>query len=183
MHLQKVIIPSGQVRQYRCKIDELASLAHPRDGKSKHQFVMLEVYFDESGIEKSAPLCIVAGYCAGQLDWRKCETRWRRALDKEGIETFHSKEFWGRYKGNRVKPYEGWTDERANKFLERLVCAIEQYGLMPIAHGIVVADWNRFDLLRTRDFIRILSQAEMLYHDFRSKGLIKHGKERLKNNR
>lgn len=117
---------------------------------------MLEAYFDESGIEnkgKPAPICVIAGYCGGQLDWRKFERRWKGVLDSVGVEEFHSRRFWARdSSGNRVKPFENWTDEQAEKFLERLVNVVEQYGPYPIGHGIVVADWNALAIEDRRYF-------------------------------
>ena len=115
---------------------------------------MLEAYFDESGIQnngKPAPICIIAGYCGGQLDWRRFENRWKRILESVGIEEFHSNRFWGRDKdGKRVKPFENWNDQQAEALLDRLINVIVQYGPYPIAHGIAVADWNALDITDRR---------------------------------
>jgi Protein of unknown function (DUF3800) len=54
---------------------------------------MLKAYFDESGIHKGAPICVVAGFvatnkCCSDLSWK-----WRCLLDKYDIEFFHAREY------------------------------------------------------------------------------------------
>jgi hypothetical protein len=104
---------------------------------------------DESGIHDGARVCVVAGYYGTQTAWVKFEEQWRRVLRDYNIEEagFHAKRFWKRKKGgDRVPPYEGWGDDRANKFIERLVNAIARNRIFPFGYGVVVEHWAALPL-------------------------------------
>lgn len=129
----------------KSQIDILASLVHPRSGhKWRNRFVMVEAYLDESGIHKKARVCVVAGFYANQVIWRKFEGQWNSIINDypEIIETgFHAKRFFARADGKRVSPYTNWPDEKADKFLNRLVQCVMRNPVSPIAFGVVVQDF------------------------------------------
>jgi hypothetical protein len=127
-------------------MDILASLVHPRGGRRwRNRFVMMEAYFDESGIHDGAKVCVVAGYYGTQIAWRKFEGQWNKVLlDYPEIkgEGFHAKRFFGRDdKHERLDGYVGWSDDKANKFLERLIQCTLRNRIFPIGYAIVVDDF------------------------------------------
>ncbi len=104
---------------------------------------------DESGIHDGATVCVVAGYYGTHAAWNNFEGQWRRILRDHHIEEvgFHAKRFWKKMKGGeRVSPYTGWSDDKAKKFLERLVQAIVRNRIFPFGYGVVVEHWNALPL-------------------------------------
>jgi hypothetical protein len=98
-------------------IDLLASLVHPRGGRKwRNRFVMMEAYFDESGIHDGAKVCIVAGYYGSHSAWKRFESQWNKILadyPEVAVKGFHAKVFFGRDEsGNRVKEYKGVLAQR-----------------------------------------------------------------------
>ena len=53
---------------------------------------MFQAYFDESGIQDSAPVCLVCGYFGGPGQWQ-FGNEWKDVLDEYGINEFHAKQF------------------------------------------------------------------------------------------
>jgi hypothetical protein len=129
-------------------IDVLASLMHPREGKWRNRFVVVESYMDESGIHDTAKICTVAGFYGTHAAWRKFEREWRDVLKKYDLENhgFHAKEFWGRANGRRVPPYDSWDDAKADKYIDLLIQVVMRNRIFPFGHGVVVAHWNAFSL-------------------------------------
>jgi Protein of unknown function (DUF3800) len=127
----------------KSQIDILASLAHPRTGKRRDIFVMLECYLDESGIHAGAKVCVVAGFYGTQHAWRKFENQWKRIISNhpELTDGFHAKPFFRRENGKRVGVYENWSDEKARNFQSRLVQVITSNRVFPIGFGVVVKDF------------------------------------------
>lgn len=105
---------------------------------------MIEGYFDESGIHDGAPVCLVGGYYGTQAAWRKFEVQWNAILadyPELASKGFHAKVFFARDKGNRVQEYSGWSDDKARRFLDRLVQCIIRNRIFPIGYGVIVADF------------------------------------------
>jgi hypothetical protein len=104
---------------------------------------MLHAYIDEAGIHEGAKICCVAGYFGGVNQWKRFERQWKRIIDREGIEEFHAKQFWGKDKnGNRVGPYKRWDDRRAAKFQNDLVEVIRGCRIFPFSAAVVTDDWK-----------------------------------------
>ncbi|HVZ61540.1 MAG TPA: DUF3800 domain-containing protein [Terriglobales bacterium] len=137
---------------------------------------MFEAYFDESGIHKGAAVCVVAGFYGSHSSWRAMESQWSKVLSNEDVEEFHAKEFWGRHSGKRIGQYAGWDEERAERFLSRLVRVIERNRIFPCAHAVAVDDWLALDLadrrhltggrLRNRRWVRSGSPEKSYYIPF-----------------
>ena len=111
--------------------------------------MMMEGYFDESGIHDGAKVCVVAGYYASHASWKPFENQWNKVLgDYPEITAkgFHAKVFFGRDAGQRVGEYKGWSDEKATKFLERLVQTIIRNRIFPIGYGVIVKDFDSLPL-------------------------------------
>ncbi len=138
------------------QIDILASLAHPRIKNQRNRFVMIESYFDESGIHAEAKSCVVAGFYGTQIAWRKFEQEWQKVIgDYPELREcgFHSKEFFQRTdKRERLGPYKGWDDAKASRFLDRLVQVILRHRIFPICSGIIVDDFRVLPL-QTRQWL------------------------------
>ena len=86
--------------------------------------MMLETYLDESGIHQGAKVCAVGGFYGHEAAWRKFEGQWNKIVsDYPELKDkgFHARRFFARENGKRVGPYEDWSDDKADKFLNRLV--------------------------------------------------------------
>lgn len=104
---------------------------------------MLQAYVDEAGIHGGAKVCCVGGYFGGINQWKKFDRQWRKILDREGIQEFHSKKFWARDKdGNRVGVYKNWNKQRAKQFQDDLVAVIQNNRIFPFSAAVVLDDWN-----------------------------------------
>jgi hypothetical protein len=110
-------------------------MVHPR-GEDK-AIAVVEAYCDESGIHESAPVCVVVGFVGSARNWQRFEERWREA---SGGVDFHGKDFFARRaKGQRVGPYAGWSDQKAQKYLIDLVNVITETNFKPIGAVIETA--------------------------------------------
>ena len=115
--------------------------------------MFIESYMDESGIHNGAKICVVAGYYGTREAWAKVESQWRNVLQDYDLDKigFHSKRFWKKIKDDneeisRVSPYKGWDDDKANKFLQRLLETIVRNRIFPFGYGVVVEHWTALPL-------------------------------------
>ncbi|MGC2304623.1 DUF3800 domain-containing protein [Candidatus Binatus sp.] len=82
----------------------------------------LTVYADESGIHdkhgllRGSEVTAVAGYLASRQSWNILSRRWRTALDKYEIETFHMSKYW-----REEPPYDKWSSDKRKRFLKTLI--------------------------------------------------------------
>lgn len=117
--------------------------------------MVMEAYFDESGIHDRAKVCVVAGFYGDQSSWREFENGWNAilsdypALSGEG---FHAKRFYGRKNGRRVGPYSRWSDDEAGQFLERLLSCVVSNHIFPIGYAVIVADFLALPLFSRQWF-------------------------------
>ena len=120
-------------------IEDAIDCVHPSAGDETH-FAMLRSYMDESGIQDSAPFCVVAGYVGSVAHWKKFEPAWKKELEKTGIPEFHAKRFFAKddKTGLRVGDYKGWDDSKANAFLNSLLETIARYKLRALASSVSV---------------------------------------------
>ncbi len=117
--------------------------------------MLIEAYFDESGIHDGAKVCVVGGFYGSQPGWRKFEAQWNKIISEypELAEAgFHAKRFFARPRGARVSPYRDWLNEKADKFLNRLVQCVVRNSIFPIGYGIVVKDFLALPLLDRKWF-------------------------------
>ena len=115
--------------------------------------MMIEAYLDESGIHDGASVCVVAGYYGTQAAWRKFEKEWNKLIADYPELTdrgFHAKDFFRRENGKRVGVYETWDDEKARKFLDRLVQCVMRNRVFPITFAIIVGDFKRLSLINRK---------------------------------
>ncbi len=131
------------------QIELLSALVHPRDGHKK-VYAMLEGYFDESGIHDGAPICIVAGYYADHSQWNRFEKRWKPILDKNHIDEFHAKEFFGPHLAG--SKYHGWSSTKCKMFLDKLLRTIDESRLHAMGSAVVISDWKDLSLERRKFF-------------------------------
>jgi hypothetical protein len=97
------------------------------------------LYFDESYTHPPAPLVYtVAGYVSTDVQWKKFQREWRKILDADGIEYFHSVEF----QANKP-PYGAWTKDKRAKFLASLHAAIHKRTLMSFSTTADLAEFGR----------------------------------------
>jgi len=107
---------------------------------------MFRAYLDESGIHDDAPVCLVCGYFGHEFAWRKFNKNWERILAHEKLEEFHAWKYWSRdSKGERVNEYRGWSDERAERFLDDLLDVITKAKIHPVGAVVVMEHWHPLD--------------------------------------
>jgi Protein of unknown function (DUF3800) len=145
----------------------MVNLTHPRnDPRERMMFVVLKVTdrsyleaaMDDSGSHDGAPVSVIAGYFGGHRRWLEFEDRWRAVLARYEVSEFHAKPFWNRDKeGTRIKgEYKGWSNDRAESFLDELLRIIESSErIFPFACAVENEQWEK----QTEENKRIFSGA------------------------
>jgi hypothetical protein len=108
--------------------------------------MVMEAYFDESGIHGGAKVCVVGGFYGKEGAWKNFTKQWNAILNKfpELSETgFHAKDF---FKSPRQGIYREWTDEKAGKLLNYLVKCVSNNLIRPIGYGVIVDDFEKLSL-------------------------------------
>lgn len=112
---------------------------------------IMRAYLDESGIHKGADVCAIAGYFGDQCAWEKLEGEWRAILKEFVVPEFHAKCFWHRDdKGKRIKPYAGWSDQKANEFLGKLLKVITDCSIYPVGAAVIGREWKELPVNERR---------------------------------
>lgn len=99
---------------------------------------MLSAYFDESGIHQGSRVYVVAGLLAPPRQWERFTIEWQRVLDSEDIPEFHMAEF-----SHRAGIFKGWTRERCDKLIKRLIPIILRRAAWRVWTAVVVEDFHR----------------------------------------
>lgn len=92
----------------------------------------LWVYTDESGRHQSPSHFFLLGYMASAQQWTVVKRQWSAVLNQHDIEEFHAHEFFNRQRVNGSGPFDGWSDEEATAFLEKLISIIASAAIRPI---------------------------------------------------
>lgn len=117
----------------------LASAAFPFADKSKYMF-MLSAYMDETGHSKDEAQKFVgmAGLIATAHYWEEFETKWNKALKDFKIAYFHMKDF-----ANFQGFFEGWSELKRRKLLDRLLTIIDVTYALPFGSIVAMEDYRR----------------------------------------
>ena len=116
----------------------LAALARAIAGASYRRDTVgpcLNVYFDESGTDHHAPVCVVAGLISSCRQWEKLEKDWQHVLDREGLEYLHMRE--------QRKIFKGWEKESVKRVMTSLVNIIKRRVQSRVWTAIVKDDYRR----------------------------------------
>ncbi len=140
-------------------IELRSALAYPR-GDSEKVFVMvkcasfLESYMDDAGSHNGAPVSVIAGYFGGHQRWKPFQDEWEKVLLKYGTEEFHAFKFWKRDdKRQRVGEYKGWSDRKADDYIDELLTIIENSTrIFPFAVGVQNSEWDKQPIANRRIF-------------------------------
>lgn len=110
---------------------------------------MLDAYLDESGIHDNAPICVIAGYYAGQGQWRRFKIDWSEVLDghKVPLDKFHAKDLV-----KRSGFFASLSRSDHARLLEEVGDCICRHKLYPVGQAIVVEDFNLFTDQQKRFF-------------------------------
>jgi Protein of unknown function (DUF3800) len=123
---------------------EMIYLLPPR-GEDKG-IVVLQAFFDESGILDRDRICVIAGFVASARQWIEFDKLWKRIPDAD-ITGFHAKRFFARDdKGKRVPPYTDWSDDRAAALLNGIVNAINHIDVQFLCSGVDVTAFRQYSL-------------------------------------
>ena len=100
--------------------------------------IFLQFYLDESGVHDGSPYVVVSGFMSSQAQWLEFEGKWRKLLDRWGLDFFHMSDFEGYY-----GPYSEWTAEqhrdRLNQLLDTIAAHVHGY----VGFGLSKADYER----------------------------------------
>lgn len=93
----------------------------PDNLPEEKRFVSLFVgYFDDSGRKDGPhPIAVVGGFVARPREWLGFNHRWKKILDKYGINAHHQNKW-----SNHAKPFNDpveWRDERRHAYLNELI--------------------------------------------------------------
>jgi hypothetical protein len=135
---------------------------------NRKTLAMIQAHLDESGIHDGAGVCTIAGYFGGPGQWKDLGGDWVRIIKHYRVPEFHAKQFWGRTpEGGRVGPYRGWSDSKADTFLDQLVSTIESCEkLHPISSTVVMESFKKL----SHNQRRFLTGAELVNGKFRGTG-------------
>ncbi len=104
----------------------------------------LIAYADESGVHQKPGYTIVSGFIGSPNQWKKFERGWLEVITRHSVPDFHAKIFFQRDKEQqRLGPYKGWTDEKADAFLSELLGLVKQRRLYPIGAFVDVEVFNK----------------------------------------
>lgn len=110
--------------------------------------VRMLVRADESGTHDGATVCAVVGYVASPAQWKLFDSAWRKVLKAYGVEAhgFHGKVFFNRKRitDKRKNPYVGWSDKRANSYMDELLAVIDSRKIVPVGGGVDIPDFKSF---------------------------------------
>ncbi|HMH12193.1 MAG TPA: DUF3800 domain-containing protein [Edaphobacter sp.] len=105
---------------------------------------MLKVYMDDSGSHDTSHNRVIAGYWGEVREWRRFERKWSGVIVGYGVKEFKANEFWPRISGGRRNPpYNGWTDAKADSYIDDLLKVIESRRVFPFAFGVLGEEWNK----------------------------------------
>jgi hypothetical protein len=153
---------SGAIQSIR----EWSRLVYPRDGHGKI-FAVFEGYFDDSGSHSGAKVCVMGGYYGHENSWKSFSKSWDKVLRKFGVESFHSKRFYGRDRGgNRIDDYVGWDEKKAEDFMDSLLTVICRDKLYPLGYAVNLIDWDTFSLADKK----ILTGGKYIKDKWRAEG-------------
>lgn len=83
---------------------------------------MLALVLDDTGTHDGSQFCSCVGIVAGLQHWKRFDREWKTALEEAGVTDLHARRFFARDKGrNRVGLYRGWSDEKADRFLRKIL--------------------------------------------------------------
>jgi hypothetical protein len=103
---------------------------------------VLHAYIDESGIHDGAKFCVLGGYVGSVKQWDRFNRIW--TTDAENP-PFHANRFFAcDDAGQRVRPHLGWTDERAARYVGRLLDAIATVSIKPVGCFVDVEAFQSF---------------------------------------
>ncbi len=126
------------------EIDEAQWLGSlfPDDLPEEKRLVTLFVgYFDDSGRKDgNFPTAVVGGFVAHPTEWLGFNHKWKKILDRYGIEVHHQNKW-----SNHAKPFHDqnlWPDERRYAYLNELVDLITSVDAVTIGAAVPI---ERFD--------------------------------------
>ena len=89
------------------------------------------VYFDESGTHSNSEAAVVAGFLSNETQWVAFSQKWQQVLADSGLEYFRMSQF-----ENRRGPFVGWTKDKREELLNKLLPIIHDHTFRSI--GCVV---------------------------------------------
>ena len=99
--------------------------------------VVLRAYFDDSGTHAGSKVLVLAGFMGSPDEWSKFEDEWADILKKEGIKSFHARDFHGGY--GQCKDWPLTRRELVRGDLRRVLAARNIIG---IGATVRVDDWE-----------------------------------------
>ena len=109
----------------------------PSPKRKERQFLVLQIWFDDSGKDGIAPVFVLAGYLAPVKEWCDFADAWDRQL-KRGPTPLEYLKGYEVFRFN--KQFAGWTESDRNARLEEFLPLITKYSgkalAIVIPHGL-----------------------------------------------
>jgi Protein of unknown function (DUF3800) len=90
----------------------------PSLGEPDRLFMILTVYFDESGTHSGSPATIMSGVMGSAKQWARFQTEMDKIKRRYGFTVFHAKEFKA-----RSGEFRGWSPEKGPRLLHDMMIA------------------------------------------------------------
>ena len=97
-------------------------------------------YFDDSGTHKGSPIAVAGGFIARPGEWLGFNHRWKKILNKYGVELHHQNKW-----SNRAKPFddpEVWPDERRHAYINELIDVIVDRDAVTVGAAVPISRFN-----------------------------------------
>jgi hypothetical protein len=98
---------------------------------------MAEAYFDDSGTHPEANTAIAACYLSTVKEWKRFNSKWRKAGAKAGFRTFHMSEFAAGH-----GEFVGWPDPKRKRVLSKLCTIINDHITLGTVVGVLKRDYD-----------------------------------------
>lgn len=102
----------------------------------------LTVFADESGIQKDARYCVMAGYIGSPRSWKLLNNAWARVLAEYGVPEFHAKDFFPKNRRLSRDHYAGWSGAKSTAFIRALATAIDESPVHAVCGALNVEAFN-----------------------------------------
>ncbi len=106
--------------------------------------LVLDAYFDESGVHSGSRCVSVAGYVSTPDRWKQFDIEWRIAISEWGLEFFHMTDFCV----SDAKPYSSWSQEEKMERWLRLVRIINRHAMFSVAWSVAT---NYYDMVLSQE--------------------------------
>jgi hypothetical protein len=101
--------------------------------------VMFTAYIDDSGTSPDLSVAVAGAWIAPFTEWKRFESEWKRAMEKEGFSCFHSSECAAK---NRKSEFANWDTAKQQRVFGRLRQVVKKFASKGMAFGVSKRDYD-----------------------------------------